>query len=124
MSHGIYAIFVNGVIHSSNFSGIVCATRNPDFDQLTRGWCLAARPLDKEIQRVKVQFGVLEKVGDGNNNSSDDVEMEIMQMENRRGSNTNDNVEVEEGTRLNFVNHAAFGLEGTVRRLRKGEKLM
>lgn len=148
---------VNGVIHNSDFSGIVCATRNSDLDRLTRGRCLAAEPIDKEIRRIKVQFGVVENAGVENNaiDTSDDVEMEMememetqvetqvetqmetqMENENRRASSStstdinisiNNIREAEEGRsseQSSFLPHAAFGLEGTVRRLKKGEQLM
>ena len=156
MLHGIYVMTVNGVIHNSDFFGIVCATRNPDLNRLTRGRCLAAEPIDKEIRRIKVQFGVVENAGVENNNAidtSDDVEMEMetqmetqmktqvetqmetqMENENQRGSSSTDtntsinNIrEAEEGRsseQSSFLLHAAFGLEGTVRRLKKEEQLM
>lgn len=91
-------MIANGAVHNSDFSGIMCATRNPDLDRIARGWCLAAEPVGKEVKRVKVQFGVL-------------------------GEDSNRHDGVEKGDGLELVEHAAFGLEGTVRKVRKGEKL-
>ena len=56
---GIYSLRANGVGHSSSFSGIFCATRNPYLDQLAKGHSLATQPLDKSLAREKLQFGVL-----------------------------------------------------------------
>ncbi|KAI9783173.1 MAG: hypothetical protein M1816_001463 [Peltula sp. TS41687] len=95
---GAHAMIANGAVHNSDFSGIMCATSNPDFDRIARGWCLTAEPVGKEVKRVKVQFGVL-------------------------GEDSNRHDGNEKGDGLELVEHAAFGLEGTVRKVRKGEKL-
>lgn len=105
---GTSAILKNGVVHNSNFSGIMCATRNPDFDELARGSCLAAEPMRKDVKKVKVLFGVLDN--GGNNGHEGGLEMD-------------DRRRVGSGQGQGSVGHAAFGVKGTVRRFKKGEKL-
>ncbi|KAI9794015.1 MAG: hypothetical protein M1816_006640 [Peltula sp. TS41687] len=99
---GVHAMITNGAVHNSDFSGIMCATRNPDFDRIARGWCLAAEPVGKEVKRVKVQFGVVLGENGGNGYYSHKADGDGLEP---------------------VVEHAAFGLEGTVRKVQKGEKL-
>jgi hypothetical protein len=58
---GFYALWSNGVSHSSSFSGILCTTRNKDLDDVAQGNYLGARPLGKDLAKQEVQFGILDR---------------------------------------------------------------
>jgi hypothetical protein len=91
---GLYALWTNGVSHTSSFSGLVRTTRNKDLDNLVRGHCLGSDPVDKKIAAQKLQYGLLAI----DRHSKGDV----------TGS----------------VRHAAFGFPNTVIRLKKGDQCM
>ena len=100
---GGYALLLNGVVHSSDFSGMLFATRNPDLDRLARGRYMATKPLDSALAKVKLQFGVIQDVGSRKNGSDEQLE------ENGSGN----------GLKTPVAGHTAFGLEGTVTKIRK-----
>jgi hypothetical protein len=56
---GMRALLANGVSHSSVFSAIIRTTRNPTIDAITYGQTLGAKPLDKNLTKTKLRFGVL-----------------------------------------------------------------
>ncbi|KAE9368373.1 hypothetical protein N431DRAFT_470085 [Stipitochalara longipes BDJ] len=92
---GIVSLIKNGVNHDGSFSAIMATTRNPDLDEISQGACLGST---KDIAAKKVMFGVLTQI------SSPKV---------KRG----------EGYSSGYgevVKHTAFGLEGSVVRLKKG----
>jgi hypothetical protein len=68
-------------------------TRNRDLDDWARGHCLGSDSVDKEIAKRQLQYGLL--VVDGN---SDEYE------------------------KSGGIRQAAFGFQGTVIRLKKGDK--
>ncbi|KAF2138914.1 uncharacterized protein K452DRAFT_275818 [Aplosporella prunicola CBS 121167] len=81
---GFWALFLNGYSAGSSFSTILLTTRNPNLDDIAAGQCLGSQPLDRNFQKMKLQFGI---VG-----------------------------------RKDGVDHAAFGIRGTVNKLRKGQE--
>jgi hypothetical protein len=64
MIAGFYALWSNGISHSSSFSGIICTTRNKDLDDWAKGHYLGSEPLDKSIAKQKLQYGLLAFDGD------------------------------------------------------------
>jgi hypothetical protein len=89
---GIKAILANGVSMTVGFLSIVATTRNPSLDEATRGHCLGVEAEMDDIKDIKVKFGELRQMGDGD----------------------------EVGMRRRAVQpHAAFGFEGEVAKLRK-----
>ena len=60
---GLHSLRTNGVNLSSSFSGILCTTRNPELDILTRGSFVGSQPLDDALKKQKLQFGLLQVVG-------------------------------------------------------------
>lgn len=91
---GFYALWSNGVSHTSSFSGLVRTTRNKDLDNLVRGHCLGSEPVDKRIAKRKLQYGLL-----------------VIGEPRRKDVAGN-------------VRHAAFGFPETVTRLRKGDQCL
>ncbi|KAE8857471.1 hypothetical protein PTNB29_08538 [Pyrenophora teres f. teres] len=92
---GLYALWSNGVGHTSSFSGLVRTTRNKDLDDWMLGHCLGSEPVDKDIGAKKLQYGLL----------SNDTHSEG-------------------GDVAASVPHAAFGFPDTVTRLKKGDQCM
>lgn len=84
----------NGIAWSSSFSSIIAITRNHDLDVLMRGWSLGAKPMDESLAKTRLRFGVLERV-EGN-----------------------------ESERQEMHDHCAIGFEGSVRKLRKGDRVV
>lgn len=109
LGFGVYALITNGVVHNSNFSGIILATRNADLDDLARGWCLATEPLDPALGEVKMQFGVLQTSGSGGSGDHAVEEGGVGMLESAK-------TEME-------ARHAAFGSEGTVTKITRGMSL-
>lgn len=62
---GLRAQLVNGVSHGTSFSSIMCSTRNKTLDELTKGYSLAALPLDKSIKNTELKFGLFKETGNG-----------------------------------------------------------
>lgn len=91
---GLVALWSNGVGHTSSFSGLVRTTRNKALDDWARGHCLGADPLERDMGKQKLQYGLL--VSDGSSAEGD------------AGS----------------LRHAAFGFAGTVTKLNKGDRCM
>jgi hypothetical protein len=56
---GLHALWSNGVGHSNTFSALVRTTRNKDLDEWARGHCLGSDPVDKNIAKQKLQYGLL-----------------------------------------------------------------
>jgi len=56
---GGQALWSNGVGHANTFSALVRTTRNKDLDDWARGHCLGSDPVDKQIARQKLQYGLL-----------------------------------------------------------------
>jgi hypothetical protein len=54
---GFFALHYNGVAHSTAFSAIAAATRNPELDVVSRGQSLGALPL--KDTGLKMRFGEL-----------------------------------------------------------------
>ncbi|CZT12918.1 hypothetical protein WAI453_012487 [Rhynchosporium graminicola] len=90
---GVICLVSNGVYHTTNFSAVMATTRNPDFDNLAEGACLGK---DKGMMDRKIMFGVV------------------------TGSEFARNGRNEMGSREGELKHAAFGLSGTVMRIKKG----
>ncbi|KAH8892986.1 hypothetical protein GQ53DRAFT_822484 [Thozetella sp. PMI_491] len=59
VSVGLYALSANGASHSNSFSTILRTTRNPDLDELSKGQNLGAAPLDQDMKKCKLRFGVI-----------------------------------------------------------------
>jgi len=95
MCVGIYSLLENGVYHDTTFSTFMATTRNVDLDTMSDGTCLGDV---KKIEQRKLMFGMLI---------------------NDRGTGSEESVPVNGETGSDYP-HAAFGLEGTVVRLRKG----
>jgi hypothetical protein len=93
---GLLSLISNGVYHDGSFSTIMATTRNPDLDALSQGACLGGR---KDIAENNLMFGVLTQ------NESSEI----------KGT-----VSYDSGYRA-AARHVAFGLEGYVVRLRKGD---
>ncbi|KAL2064609.1 hypothetical protein VTL71DRAFT_3746 [Oculimacula yallundae] len=91
---GVACLVSNGVYHTMSFSAVMATTRNPDLDVLAEGACLGAK---KGMMERRIMFGVLRGENDGGGN------------EEYRGSQGDETVQ-----------HAAFGLEGTVMKIKKG----
>ncbi|OJD30020.1 formylmethionine deformylase-like protein [Diplodia corticola] len=79
---GGWAYMYNGYSATSSFSSILLTTRNPDLDGLTVKQCLPTYPLQENIGKAKLKFGV---VGGANG-----------------------------------IEHAAFGLPGSMQHLKRG----
>lgn len=58
---GFFALWFNGVAHSTAFSAIISTTRNHDLDAVSKGHSLGALPLEHTSTRLR--FGEL--VGEG-----------------------------------------------------------
>lgn len=56
---GLVALWSNGVGHTSSFSGLVRTTRNKALDDWAKGHCLGADPLDRDLGKQKLQYGLL-----------------------------------------------------------------
>jgi hypothetical protein len=95
MCVGIYSLLENGVYHDTTFSTFMATTRNIDLDTMSDGTCLGDV---KKIEQRKLMFGMLI---------------------NDRRTGSEESVPVNGETGSDYP-HAAFGLEGTVVRLRKG----
>lgn len=93
---GIVSLIKNGVYHDEFFSTIMATTRNPDLDAMSQGACLG---FTKDIAANKLMFGVLVQ------NGSPKMQGGVSPDKGFGGA----------------VGHAAFGLEGSVIRLRKGD---
>ena len=93
---GLASLISNGVYHDGSFSTIMATTRNPDLDAISQGACLGGT---KDIAVRNLMFGALTQ-----NESSE-----------MKGS-----VSYDSGYGA-AVRHVAFGLEGSVVRLRKGD---
>lgn len=92
---GLVSLIKNGVYHDGSFSAIMAMTRNPGLDAISQGACLGCT---KDIAGNKLMFGVLAR---------------------------NESPEIRDGEGYSSgygeaVGHVAFGLEGSVVRLRKG----
>jgi len=96
---GFYALYVNGVSHSTSFSAFVATTRNPELDLLLKGASLAADPMKTDVEETKLRFGALMS-GRGEIKSAT-VEQGLV-----GGSHE--------------APHVAFGFEGNVATLKKG----
>ncbi|KAJ5494550.1 hypothetical protein N7463_010637 [Penicillium fimorum] len=57
---GFFALRDNGVAQSTSFSSILMTTRNPELDDLAKGYCLGSGQLPDEIGDVKLRFGEVE----------------------------------------------------------------
>jgi hypothetical protein len=86
---GFYALWFNGISHTSSFSGILCTTRNKDLDRWAQGHCLGS--IEHDIGKQKLQYGLLSP----DNNSTEKLDSD--------------------------VGHAAFGIPGTITKLKKGD---
>jgi hypothetical protein len=95
MCVGIYSLLENGVYHDTTFSTFMATMRNVDLDTMSDGTCLGDV---KKIEQRKLMFGMLI---------------------NDRGTESEESMPVNGETGSDYP-HAAFGLEGTVVRLRKG----
>lgn len=93
---GLVSLAGNGVYHDSSFSTIMATTRNPDLDAISQGACLGGT---KDVTARSLMFGVLAQ------NDSPEV----------KGTVSYDSGYGE------AVRHVAFGVEGSVVRLRKGD---
>ena len=96
---GVFALYYNGVVHSTAFSAIIATTRNRELDEVSRGHSLGAIPLG--YTGMKMRFGVLHGEGEKRVNPWDET------------SNTN------QGDGLADP-HIGFGSAERVQRLRKG----
>ncbi|KAH7416726.1 hypothetical protein BKA64DRAFT_655956 [Cadophora sp. MPI-SDFR-AT-0126] len=92
---GVASLIENGIYHRTTFSTVMATTRNPDLDVLANGACLGT---GQAMMKEKVMFGVL--AGATGGSTRDTAE---------RGENSDGNLQ-----------HAAFGLTGTVTKIRKG----
>jgi len=92
---GVASLIKNGIYHRTTFSTVMATTRNPDLDVLAEGACLGT---GDAMMKEKVMFGIL--AGASGGRVRDTFE----------GGGNGD------GT----VQHAAFGLDGTVMKVRKG----
>ena len=93
---GLVALTKNGVYHDGSFSAIMTTTRNPDLDVISQGCCLGDT---KDIAANRLMFGTLVQNG-------------VLEPKGVTSSGGGDRA---------TVKHVAFGLEGSVVRLRKGE---
>jgi hypothetical protein len=95
---GFWAMHLNGVSHSMNFSAIVATTRNPELDALTGRSSLGADPVENKAENVRLKFGpLLNHTEELKDKGGADVRL------------------------TEKIPHIAFGLEEHVGRLRKGE---
>jgi hypothetical protein len=60
---GLYAIHLNGAVHSNSFSAVVSSTRNITLDALFYGQSLGDHSLSKEVLQRKLRFGMLIPTG-------------------------------------------------------------
>jgi hypothetical protein len=94
---GFWAMHLNGVSHSMNFSAIVATTRNPELDALTGRSSLGADPVENKAENVRLKFGPLLN--------------QTEELKDKQGADV----------RLTKkVPHIAFGSEEHVGQLRKG----
>ncbi|KAE9376403.1 hypothetical protein N431DRAFT_462240 [Stipitochalara longipes BDJ] len=94
---GFWALYENGVAHSTSFSAIMAATQNPDLAVLSEGSSIGV--IRKDLKETKLRFGVIEE-GDHGDTSYPSPE---------QGSDD--------------PKHVAFGFPQTVSRLSKGRKV-
>ena len=56
---GVYALYENGVSHSTSFSAIMNATQNLHLNGLSEGQSLGAEPLAKDLKDLKLRLGIV-----------------------------------------------------------------
>lgn len=56
---GLYAFYINRVVHSTALSAIIAATRSPKLEVLAGGNVLRDMPLGEDIRKAKLGLGVL-----------------------------------------------------------------
>ena len=94
VSIGLFALYENGVSHSTSFSAILSTTRSTRLSDLTEGHSLGAEPLAKHIGDLRLRFGLLDHESDEKALPYED---------------------------LGIVRQAGFGVEGHVDKLRSGQ---
>ncbi|KAK2616877.1 hypothetical protein QQS21_000255 [Conoideocrella luteorostrata] len=58
---GLRALHLNGVAYDTSFSTTLLTTRNITLDQLALGSSLGAQPVNEDVLKTKLMFGVLKK---------------------------------------------------------------
>jgi hypothetical protein len=118
---GFYSFSFNGVAHSSNFSAIVGTTRNPDLDKYVRGHSLGV-------------FGGSRGQGIGKGDDQNQMELEKRARlrfgelvggegaRGRKGSESGNTTEVEDGVNDGITRHVGFGSVENVAMIKKGGK--
>lgn len=94
---GFWALYENGVAHSTSFSAIMAATQNPDIAVLSEGSSIGI--VRKEVKATKLRFGVVEESDHGETGYPP------------REQDSDD------------PKHVAFGFPQTVSRLSKGHQV-
>lgn len=87
---GVYALYENGVSHSTSFSAIMNTTNNLRLNKLSEGQSLGAEPLVNEVKDLKIRLGIV--------------------------AYEEENI----GSESVIVGLAGFGLQGQVEKLNKG----
>ncbi|MCJ1294770.1 hypothetical protein MMC34_006328 [Xylographa carneopallida] len=90
----MFALYENGVSHSTSFSAILTTTRSTRLSDLTKGHSLGADPLPKNISDIKLRLGILDYEGDEQALPYEDIRT---------------------------VRQAGFGVENHVTKLRRGQ---
>ncbi|KAK6065955.1 hypothetical protein SCUP234_12318 [Seiridium cupressi] len=65
---GCVAYLQNGVSYDNSFSAFMLTTRNKRFDELAKGRSMGAMPLENEVKKTELRFGLLQGDKDGFNN--------------------------------------------------------
>jgi len=94
---GFWALYENGVAHSTSFSAIMAATQNPDIAVLSEGSSIGV--IRKEVKATNLRFGVIEESNHGDSDYPS------------REQDSDD------------PKHVAFGFPQTVSRLSKGRQV-
>ncbi|MCJ1403048.1 hypothetical protein MMC11_006270 [Xylographa trunciseda] len=91
---GMFALYENGVSHSTSFSAILNTTRSTRLSDLTQGNSLGAEPLANDLGDLRLRFGLLDNEGDEKASPDGD---------------------------LGIVRQAGFGVADHVDKLRRGQ---
>ncbi|KAK6065248.1 hypothetical protein SCUP515_11304 [Seiridium cupressi] len=65
---GCVAYLQNGVSYDNSFSAFMLTTRNKRLDELAKGRSMGAMPLENEVKKTELSFGLLQGDKDGFNN--------------------------------------------------------
>ncbi|KAK9425359.1 hypothetical protein SUNI508_13095 [Seiridium unicorne] len=65
---GCVAYLQNGVSYDNSFSAFMLTTRNKRLDELAKGRSMGAMPLENEVKKTELRFGLLQGDKDGVNN--------------------------------------------------------